>query len=50
MLFLGAGASKAVGLPALAELTQEIRKRFEDPFEPIDKILREQKKWRRLSQ
>ena len=41
MLFLGAGASKAVGLPTLPELTQEIRKTFNDPFERIDRLLRE---------
>ena len=41
MLFLGAGASKAVGLPTLPELTQEIRKAFDNPFEPIDKLLAE---------
>lgn len=39
MLFLGAGASKAVILPTLPELTQEIGKAFDNPFEPIDKLL-----------
>ena len=41
ILFLGAGASKAVGLPTLPELTQEIRKTFDDPFGQIDKLLRQ---------
>jgi SIR2-like protein len=41
MLFLGAGASKAVGLPDLHELTNKIRKETGDPFENIEHILKQ---------
>lgn len=43
MLFLGAGASKAVGLPTLHELTQKIRVRDPDidkRFNEIDNVVR----------
>ena len=43
MLFLGAGASKAVGLPTLHGLTQKIRGRdsdIDDRFEEIDNIVK----------
>jgi hypothetical protein len=41
MLFLGAGASKAVGLPDLHDLTNKIRKETDDPFKNIERILKQ---------
>jgi|GEM_PF-3753129 len=41
MLSLGGEASKAIGVPNLPELTQELRKAFDNHFEPIDKLLAE---------
>ena len=40
MLFLGAGASKAVNLPALHGLTEQIRRKYNDPFKEIDIALK----------
>jgi hypothetical protein len=39
MLFLGAGASRAVDLPTLCGLTKLIRETYSDPFKEVERIL-----------
>lgn len=41
MIFLGAGASKAVNLPTLHGLTEQIRNKYSDPFKEIDIVLKQ---------
>jgi SIR2-like domain len=43
VLFLGAGASKAVELPDLYDLTKKIRRETDDPFEEIERVLKQPK-------
>jgi hypothetical protein len=41
VLFLGAGASKAVNLPTLQDLTEQIRNKYGDPFKESHRMLKQ---------